>query len=77
MIPPDAAFPWAVDGSSGNGRWVWIPDDDVPDQPYDDAKDHQPCDDCNPKGKGRTPGWYVPFSGPMEPCKRCEGAGWL
>lgn len=60
-----------------NGRWVWIPDDDRPEEPYDDTKDHDPCPDCNPKGKGRDPGWYQPLVGPKVPCTWCEGAGWL
>lgn len=66
-----------VPAHGANGRWVFIPDDAKPDQPYDDHKDHTPCPECNPKGKGKTPGWYQPLTGPSEHCKWCEGAGWL
>lgn len=41
-----------------NGRWVFIPDDDRPDQPHDDAKDHDPCPECNPKRQGQG-AWMV------------------
>ena len=60
----------------GNGKWVWVPDDDQPDQPHDDSKDHVPCPDCNYDGKGKDPGWYNGAT-LREHCKRCDGAGWL
>lgn len=59
-----------------NGRWVWVPDDDQPDPPYDNSKDHQWCPDCNYDGKGKDPGWYNGAT-LREHCKRCDGAGWL
>lgn len=69
--------PLPMIGTGGNGKWVWVPDDDRPDPPHDDSKDHDPCPECNPQGKGKTPGWYQPLTGPAEHCKWCEGAGWL
>jgi DnaJ-class molecular chaperone len=40
------------------------------DEPYNDSKDHTKCPDC--KGTGRYIGLGVD-----EPCKRCDGAGWI
>lgn len=45
-------------------------DDEAEDEPYDDAKDHTKCPDCNGSG------WYEGL-GVREHCKRCHGAGWL
>ena len=53
------------------------PEDIEDDAPYDDAQDHDPCVDCNKDGKGNTPGWYTPFTGPAIRCDRCDGAGWV
>jgi hypothetical protein len=55
-----------------------LPQDESEEDPdYDDSKDHTACSDCNPNGKGRTPGWYQPLVGPPVLCDRCDGAGWV
>lgn len=41
----------------------------LPDPPYDDAQDHDPCTTC--KKTGRDP------VNPALPCPDCEGSGWL